>query len=84
MSAIAYVWPPFEIEVGAEFVTNRPIEIKSRISREEEFRFALNTYLAGYRKNRDAVAHKTAQQLLKNQIPLGQRTAEMLMYQPWF
>lgn len=84
MSAITYDWAPFAMEAKAQIVTNRPIQIKSRINREEEFQSALNTYLAGYRKNRDAVAHETAQQLLKNQIPLGQRTAEMLMYQPWF
>jgi hypothetical protein len=30
------------------------------------------------------IADKAAHQSLKNQIPLGCRTAEMLRFQPWF
>jgi hypothetical protein len=84
MSAITYDWAPFAIEAKAELVTKRPIEIKIGISREEEFRSALNRYIADYRRNQDVIADKTAQQLLKTRIPLGRRTAEMLRFQVWF
>jgi hypothetical protein len=84
MSAITYDGAPFAILSGAEFATNRPNGIKNHVSREVEFRTALNTYLAEYRKNRAAVAHKTIHQSPKNQLPVGRKTAEMLIYLPCF
>ncbi|MEP7173017.1 MAG: hypothetical protein ABI705_05955 [Aestuariivirga sp.] len=84
MSTITYDWAPFAIEAKAELVIKRLIEVKTSISREEEFRSALNTYLAEYRRNRDAIADKAAHQLVEKQIPMGRRTAEMLRFQAWF
>lgn len=84
MSAIAYNWAPYAIESGAEFATTRPNGAKNLVSREVEFHTALTTYLAEYRRNRAAVAHKTIHQSPKNQLPLGRKTAEMLIYLPCF
>ena len=84
MSAITYEWASFAIQSGTEFATNRPNGIKNHVSREVEFRIALNTYLAEYRKNLAAVAHKNIHQSLKNQLPSGRKTAEMLIYLPCF
>lgn len=84
MSAITYDWPHFAIEYRAAFETNRPNGIKNHLGREVEFRTALNTYLAEYRRNRAAVAHKNIHQPSKNQLPLGCKTAEMLIYLPCF
>lgn len=84
MSAITYNWASLAIEAEVEFTTNSPMKIKSRCSREEEFRAALNTYLAEYRRNRDLITDKTIHLLQKNQIPLSRRTAQMLWFQPWF
>lgn len=82
MSAVTYDWVLLETEAGSELATNT--KIKKHISREEEFQSALNTYLAEYRRNRDAIADRTARQLAKDEIPLGRRTAEMLRFQAWF
>lgn len=55
MSAITYDWAPYAIESGVEFTTNRPNGIKNFVSREVEFRTALDTFIADYRRNRAAV-----------------------------
>jgi hypothetical protein len=84
MFAITYDWMPFETETKTEAPTNHSIRINKKYSREEEFRSALDSYMAEYRRNRDLIANKPTGQLLKNQIPLGRRTAEMLRFQAWF
>lgn len=52
MSAIAFNWAPFEIEAEVEPPTERLVNIRKGCSREEEFRSALDGYIADYRKNR--------------------------------
>jgi hypothetical protein len=84
MSTITYDWAPFEKNVEAEAPGEGPVKIKNRCSREVEFSAALNIYLAGYRRNRELIADKTAHRLLKNQTPRGHGTAEMSMCQPLF
>ena len=84
MFAITYDWSPIETETNSEAPTNHSIKINKEYSREEEFNSALAVYLAEYRRTRDAIANKPTSQLLKNPIPLGPRTAEMLRFQPWF
>jgi hypothetical protein len=84
MFAITYDLMPFETETNTEAPTNHSIKFNKKYSREEEFRSALASYIAEYRRNRDLFANNPTGQLLKNQIPLGRRTAEMLRFQAWF
>jgi membrane-associated HD superfamily phosphohydrolase len=58
MSTITYNWAPFEIETEVETPTKSPIKISNRCSREEEFRAALDSYMADYRKHRAMIANK--------------------------
>ena len=83
MYAIISGWMPFETETKTEAPPNHSIKFNKKYSREEEFRSALESYMADYRRNRDSIADKTTHQL-QNQISLGRRTAEMLRFQSWF
>lgn len=77
MTAIPYDWMQFETQTTTR-MPSQPYR------REDEFRSALDRYMADYRRNRDLIADKTARQLQNNQIPLGRRTAEMLSFLLWF
>jgi len=58
MSAITFNWAPFEIETEVEVPTDRLVNIRKGYSREEEFRAALDSYIADYRKNRRMIDAK--------------------------
>lgn len=58
MSAITYNWAPFEIEAEVEASTKFPVAIKKGSRREEEFRAALESYMAGYGNHRARIANK--------------------------
>ena len=58
MSAITFNWAPFEIETAIEAPTKNPIKTSSPCSREEEFRTALDSYLASYRNHKVRTANK--------------------------
>jgi hypothetical protein len=52
MSAITFNWAPFEIKTEVDAPTERLVNIGNGYSREEEFRYALDSYIADYRKSR--------------------------------
>lgn len=58
MFAITYDWMPFETETKTEAPTNHSIKINKKYSREEEFRSALDSYMADYRKHHAMIANK--------------------------
>lgn len=58
MSAITFNWVPFEIETKVDAPAKSPIKSSGRYSREEEFRTALDSYMADYRKNRRIIDTK--------------------------
>lgn len=84
MSDITYDWVPFEAQAATELPTRQMVGASKPYRREDEFRSALDRYLAGYRRNRELIADKAAHQMPKNRTPLGRRTAGMLWFQPWF
>jgi hypothetical protein len=84
MTDITYDWMQFETQTATELPIRQILKTSQPYRREDEFRSALDRYMADYRSNRDLIADKTARQLQKNQIPLGRRTAEILSFLPWF
>jgi hypothetical protein len=84
MTDITYGWIQFETQTARELPIRQIPKPSQPHRREDEFRSALDHYLADYRRNRDSIADKTAGQLQKNQIPLGRKIAEMLSFQLWF
>ena len=58
MSAITFNWALFEIETAVEAPTKSPIKSSGRFTREEEFRTALDSYLASYRDHNVRTANK--------------------------
>jgi hypothetical protein len=84
MTDITYDWMAFETPTATKLPIRHIVRTSQAFRREDEFRSALDRYMADYRKNRELIADKTTRQLQKNQIPLGRRTAEMLSFQPWF
>lgn len=84
MTAITYDWMQFETQTATELPIRQILRTSQLYRREDEFRSALDRYMADYRRNRDLIADKTARQLQKNHIPLGRKTAEMLSFQSWF
>ena len=84
MTAITYDLMQFETPTATELPIRQILRTGQPYRREDEFRSALDRYIADYRRNRDLIADKTARQLQKNQIPLGRGTAEMLSFLPWF
>jgi len=58
MFAITYDWMPFETETRTEALTNHSIKINKKYSREEEFRSALDSYMADYGKHHGMIANK--------------------------
>jgi hypothetical protein len=58
MFAITYDLMPFETETKTETQTNHSIKFHKKHSRDEEFRSALDSYMADYRMNRERIANK--------------------------
>ena len=63
MSDITYGWMPFEAQAAAELPTRETVGTTKPYRREDEFRSALERYLADYRKHRAMIAGKDRQQL---------------------
>ncbi|MEQ1521049.1 MAG: hypothetical protein ABL936_07240 [Aestuariivirga sp.] len=58
MTAITFNWVPFGIETEVDAPTKSQVKSSGRCSREEEFRTALESYMADYRKNRRTIEAK--------------------------
>lgn len=84
MTYIAYDWIKFGTQTERELPIRQIPKPIQPYRREDEFRFSLDRYMADYRLNRDLIADETARQLRNNQIPLGRRTAELLIFLRWF
>jgi hypothetical protein len=58
MYAIISDWMPFVTEAESEAPTDHSIKINKKYSREEEFRSAVDSYMADYRKHHATIANK--------------------------
>jgi hypothetical protein len=58
MSDITYDWMQFETQATTDLPIRRMVRTSKPYRREDEFRSALDRYLADYRKHRDRIANK--------------------------
>jgi hypothetical protein len=58
MYAITDDWMLFKTEIKTVAPTNHSIKIEEKYSRQEEFRSALECYMADYRKHHGIIANK--------------------------
>ncbi len=63
MYAIISDWMPFVTEAETEAPTQHSAKGNNANRREEEFRAALDSYIADYHKHRAMIAHKCGQQI---------------------
>jgi hypothetical protein len=61
MAAITYDGTPYETKAKVELPTKQQLESRNKYSREEEFRSALDSYMADYQKYHATIANKRGQ-----------------------
>jgi len=63
MSDITYDWMPFETQAATELPIREMVRASKPYRREDEFRSALDRYMADYRKHRAMIANKGRHQI---------------------
>ena len=63
MSDITYDWMPFETQAATELPIRRMVRTSKPYRREDEFRSALDRYMADYRKHRTMIANRCRHQI---------------------
>jgi hypothetical protein len=63
MSDITYDWMPFEAQTATELPIRQMIRTSKPYRREDEFRSALDRYMADYRKHHAIIANKGHHQI---------------------
>ena len=63
MTDITYDWMPFETQAATELPARRMAKTNKPYRREDEFRSALDRYMADYQKHRTMIANRCRHQI---------------------